>query len=368
MTPAKPKILVITPYSFGYTSLPYYWCQYLTENYDLTCLCLEDILKREPLSVRGVKVKYVRAGSSRFARYISFLIESFRSVQKGFDLCIIMYFPGCAIIRLLNPMRRKFILDIQTGPVGASKIKRAFDNWLLRAEASFFRNIIVLSESLRQKLQITSSSHVIPIGATTISDKERDFNRLDLLYVGTLQNRNIDKTIKGFAQFHAQFKAKITMSYTVIGNGFRNEEEDLKELVRETGLEGFVTIAGYVARDKLAPFLDEANIGVSFIPMTDYYDVQPPTKTFEYLLSGMPVLATNTSENRCLVNDTNGVLIADTPEAFCQGLQELYARRYEFNSEEIRAGAQVHTWEHITMRKLIPFLNSVLQGDRAKPP
>jgi glycosyltransferase involved in cell wall biosynthesis len=364
MESAKPKILIITPYSFGYSSLPYNWCRYLTEHYDMTCLCLEDILKREPLTVKGVKVTYVHAGSGRLSRYASFLLESFRTVRKGFDLCIVSYFPGCALIKLLNPPRRKFILNIQSGAIGTPKIKRIFDNRLLRLEASFFRNKFVLSESLRRKLYLSSTAHVIPIGASTISDKARNFNRLDLLYVGTLQNRNIDKTIKGFAQFHVQYKDKIGISYTVIGNGYRNEEDELKKLVREKGLDGVVTIAGYVARNKLEPFFDEANVGVSFIPMTDYYDVQPPTKTFEYLLSGMPVLATNTSENRCLIDNTNGVLIEDTPDGFYQGLKELYARRHSFNSEKIRARAQdLHTWEHITTRKLIPFFNAVLQAN-----
>lgn len=361
MEPAKPKLLFITPYCFGYTPLPYNWCSCLTAQYDITCLCLEDSLKRAPLTADGVKIQYVHAGGGRLSRYVSFVIESLRTIRQGFDCCYVTYFPGCVILKCLNPLGRKFILDIQSGAIGPSKVKRICDDLLLRFEASFFRHKSVLSASLRHKLGMSATAKVIPIGATTISNKERNFERMDLLYVGTLQNRNIDKTILGFAQFHAQYSGAINMSYTVVGNGYGNEEEALKQLVGEKGLEGVVTIAGYIAQNKLAPYFDSANVGVSFIPMTDYYDVQPPTKTFEYLLSGMPVLATNTSENRCLVDDANGVLIDDTPEGFYQGLRELFARRQQFNSEEIRAGAQIHTWEYITRRKLMPWLNAVLQ-------
>jgi glycosyltransferase involved in cell wall biosynthesis len=157
------------------------------------------------------------------------------------------------------------------------------------------------------------------------------------------------------------------MSYTIIGSGYNNEEEGLKNLVREEGLEGVVKIVGYIPTNRLAPFFDEANVGVSFIPLTDYYDVQPPTKTFEYLLSGLPVIATHTSENRRLIDDINGILIEDTTEGFYQGLLELYERRYMFNAEEIRTRAQVHTWEQITTQRLIPLLNSILQLGPDKP-
>jgi glycosyltransferase involved in cell wall biosynthesis len=357
---AKPKILIITRYSFGYQPLPYHWCRYLSEYYDITCLCLDDTLGREPISLKGVKTIYVHTEFGKLSRFISLLRESFRTIRVGFDLCIVMYFPGCAIFKIFNPPSSKFILDIQSGAIGNSKTKRILDNWMLRFEASFFRYKFVLSESLRRKLHM-STAYVIPIGARTISDKEGSFKRMDLIYVGTLQNRNIDKTIKGFSQFYERHKDMVGMSYTIIGNGYKNEEEELKKLVREEGLEGIVKIAGYVATNKLAPFFNEANVGVSFIPLTDYYDVQPPTKTFEYLLSGMPVIATQTSENRNLVDNTNGVLIEDSPAGFYQGLMELYSRRNTFNAKEIRTRAQVHTWEHITTQRLIPFLKAVLQ-------
>jgi glycosyltransferase involved in cell wall biosynthesis len=310
--------------------------------------------------MKGVQVIYIHTEFGKLSRFMSLLRESFRTIRAGFDLCIVMYFPGCSILKVLNPPRRKFILDIQSGAIGISKTKRTLDNLLLRLEASFFRYKFVLSESLRRKLHM-SKAYVVPIGAETISDKERSFERIDLIYVGTFQNRNIDRTIRGFAQFHARHKDAVAMSYTIIGNGYKNEEEVLKKVVRKEGLEGVVKITGYVAKNRLAPFFDEANVGVSFIPLTDYYDVQPPTKTFEYLLSGIPVIATQTSENRRLVDNTNGVLIEDSPAGFYQGLLELYARRHAFNAKKIRARAQIHTWDHITTQRLMPLLNSVLQ-------
>ncbi len=357
--------MIVSRYSFGYQPLPYHWCRYLQEYYDITCLCLADSRKQEPIAMEGVNIKYLNCKFGRLGRLAVLLIGSLRTIRQGYDIYIVMYFQGCGLLKLFCSPHRKLVLDIQSGAIGVSRTTRMLVNWLLRLEASLFRYKFVLSESLRQKLHMPAAQ-VLPIGAQTISYKERSLKRVDLIYVGTLQDRNIDSTIRGFKQFHVHHKDAVGMSYTIIGNGFKNEEEELKKLVREEGLEGVVKIVGYIATDKLAPLFDEANVGVSFIPLTDYYDVQPPTKTFEYLLSGMPVIATQTRENRRLVDNTNGVLIKDTPEGFYQGLLELYERRYMFNAEEIRARAQVHTWEHITTQKLIPLLNSILHSGPGK--
>jgi hypothetical protein len=95
--------------------------------------------------------------------------------------------------------------------------------------------------------------------------------------------------------------------------------------------------------------------------MTTYYDTQPPTKTFEYLLSGMAVIATATSENRRIINSTNGVLISDDATGFANGLEKLFKRRHEFSSDEIRKPLMQHTWDNIVNFRLKPYLTDLRQ-------
>lgn len=40
-----------------------------------------------------------------------------------------------------------------------------------------------------------------------------------------------------------------------------------------------------------------------YVPITDYYEYQPPTKTFEYVLSGLLCLATATSSNKEVITE-----------------------------------------------------------------
>jgi hypothetical protein len=109
----------------------------------------------------------------------------------------------------------------------------------------------------------------------------------------------------------------------------------------------------------LSIFFDQCNIGVSYVPIIDYYDCQPLTKTFKYLLSGMRVIATNTSENENVIGPTNGVLIGDAPEAFCVVLKVIYEKRNLFDSAEIRRRASGYTWEGIVRKNLLPYLESI---------
>jgi glycosyltransferase involved in cell wall biosynthesis len=96
------------------------------------------------------------------------------------------------------------------------------------------------------------------------------------------------------------------------------------------------------------------------VPMTPYFEYQPVTKLFEYMLSGMPVIATNTYENRLIVNENNGVLINDTSEDFCNGLLTIYNKRNSFNSSEIRRSVESYTWGNIVNTNLKPYLMGLI--------
>ena len=103
----------------------------------------------------------------------------------------------------------------------------------------------------------------------------------------------------------------------------------IKLFFAQYGLSKIINIAGTIPHPQLKPRFDAANIGVSYVPLTDYYDCQPVTKTFEYLLPGMPVVATLTSENRNVIHSENGVLVGDTTEDFYKGMKAIFEKKRE---------------------------------------
>jgi glycosyltransferase involved in cell wall biosynthesis len=123
-----------------------------------------------------------------------------------------------------------------------------------------------------------------------------------------------------------------------------------------------VRFYGRVPYNKVEDFLKNANIGIVFLPMTPYYNHQPTTKLFEFLLAGIPVIATNTSENSSIVNESNGILIKDNVEGFVNGLKQISEKPEQLNEESIRNSVSSFTWEAIVSQHLKPVLLKTLNG------
>jgi len=300
--------------------------------------------------MNGINIIYISRKGNLFVRNFRFIIKVINELKNNYHYQIIKYFRGCSLLKFFF-QEKLFLLDIRSGSTLKNNFNRKFYNFLLKTEASFFNNISIISKGLANSLGFSKNSNkifILPLGADVISSTTKKFNSIHLLYVGTLHSRNIDQTIKGFSKFYQEHKNKFQITYTIIGSGFGNEENSLKQLIIDEGINHAVQIVGYVPHDELKQFFDTHNIGISYIPKTDYFDVQPPTKTFEYLLSGMPVIATNTSENKAIINHKNGILIKDTHEDFYQGLVEIFKHKEQFDSNGIRSSAMKYSWEKIT--------------------
>jgi glycosyltransferase involved in cell wall biosynthesis len=115
---------------------------------------------------------------------------------------------------------------------------------------------------------------------------------------------------------------------------------------------------GELRNKELDVFFNKSNVGVAYVPITDYYNCQPMTKLFEYLLAGMACIATYTEENMKIVNRNNGVLCYDTPTSFSNAIEELWCNRFLFNSKIIKQDAYSYTWQNIIEKQLIHILNN----------
>ncbi|MFW8602217.1 glycosyltransferase [Desulfobacterota bacterium M19] len=341
----RKKLLILCQNQFGYHVDAYYYCKYLREHFDITYLCwdygLPEILMPE------VNIIFVpRTGSivARYSRYLSAALSEIRREQ--YDIHFIKYFRACFLLKVFN-FQKQFVLDLRSGHISGRVVNRYVFDLLTRGETLFFRNITVISKSLARRSGLEKRAIILPLGADRLSRTKKTFESLRLLYVGTLTERNINQTLLGFMKFYNEFKDRIETHYTIIGTGVCDEEDRLRAIVRSKGLSTVVSVLGRIPHDRLKPYFDSHNVGVSFVPMTDYFDVQPVTKTFEYLLSGMPVIATATSENKLVLTHDNGVLIEDSPQGFYLGLKLLSERASSYNSGMIGREASKYLWTFI---------------------
>jgi glycosyltransferase involved in cell wall biosynthesis len=230
--------------------------------------------------------------------------------------------------------------------VERSKLKRKLYDFTLRFECVFFKNVSVVSEGVKKRLYLRKDTVVIPLGANEINLEFTKREGISLIYIGTLSKRNIHQTIEGLALFLSECKS-FPISYRIIGSGDIDSMSKIENALVFNELSDIVELTGYIPHDKLTDYLRDANVGVSYVPITEYYNFQPATKTFEYLLAGLPVIATSTYENEKIINSFNGILIKDNPASFCQGLLSLKNQMKSFDSNEIKLALQDFTWKKI---------------------
>lgn len=362
----KRKVLIIARSQFGSLVDPYQYCRHLRDLVDFTYVCWD--YGHPTPDTEGTRVILVSRSGGKVAR-LARLIRRARAelARSEYDLHVIVYFAGCSLLSL-GSRSSPTVLDIRTGYVRGGTIQTFLHNRLLALESLFFRHISIIADGLRKQLGLPEKKcKVIPLGADPVETGDKDFDALRLLYVGTLQHRRIHETVEGFCRFYQGSPDRRRATYEIVGGGSPSDEEALRAAIAAHDGESRVEYRGRVPHASLRPFLARNNVGVAYIPIVPEFDNQPSTKIFEYLLAGMAVVATETSENRRLVEPHNGVLCRDTPRSFQRALEQLHERRVRFDSALIRKDTSAFTWAHITHNQLLPYWDSlVLRGKEAQ--
>lgn len=348
----KRDLLLIHKTQFGYLTDVYKWCEYLRHKYSITVVSLNQSYKQIPMS--GIKVVDV-CGTNYFIRGMKFLYVCLREIYKNKGSIIIQYFNEVSLLRRIFP-KKKIVLDIRTLSVNPDCQVRDKENNKLKSELTKYFKLSVISEGVKRQLgENANGAIVVPLGAEPRYSDELRSKSAHLLYVGTLYNRRIEDTIIGLKIF-VDRNQDSEILYDIVGDGPNGELDELKKLVRKFDLTQVVRFHGRIPNSELGFFLDKANIGISYIPMTQYYDYQPPTKTFEYVLSGLLCLATQTEANKEIVSNKNGVLINDNPNDFATGLERCCRLLSNTPPEQIRNSLKEYSWKNIVNQHLIKLI------------
>lgn len=345
------EFLIISNEQFGYHTDSFKYCQYLKDKYRITYLSFDKGLDK--ILMPGVTTIYVPWRGIKIYRSFRFFFRALRSIILNKGVVFIIYFNGLSLLHFFTPWKKK-ILDIRTLSVSPDKEKRKREDSLLRITAKYFPYISVVSYGIRDKLNLSiNKTYLLPLGADKISHKQKKYDSLHLLYVGTLNGRSILDTVKGFNEFH-QSNSSIPVSYDIIGEG--DEKNKIEEYIKDYNLSEIVKLHGYIHHKNIIPFFDKCNIGVSYIPMTEYYENQPATKTFEYIFSGLYTIATATYSNKQVVTPVNGILINDTPADFARALCQIVEIHSSLDYDCISSSLSQYEWKSVVDVYLSPLL------------
>jgi len=350
------NILIFSFHQFGLLVDPLKYCQYAVKDFNLTYLGWD--YGRSRVEIPGVKVKYISRDGGIITRNIRLLSALNKEIASGkYDVTLLHYTRGISLVRLLH-LKKKMIFDVRTLSVDRKKWKRKIFNSFLRIESLFFDNISVISDGLARKMKL-KKYFLLPLGGDVMSMNRPIRNSFHLLYVGTLAGRDIIKCIQGL-ELYIKISRDPIVEFTIIGDG--PELTEINEFVQNSAvLNERVHCLGRIQHKELAPYFEKADVGVSFVPITEWYNDQPPTKTFEYLLSGLPVIATRTLENeKILKNDPYCILIQDNAESFTKSLlqmKEVLAQNP--GTDYFSSRYNQYSWEYIVKKDFIPLIKEI---------
>jgi len=351
---SKPKLLIVNPQQFGYGAGYYYYVRYLKDYYDITFICFDKGYNL--IQEQDINVIYLPFFKNRISRNYNFLKTILGTCRNNYFNIIFTKWFNLALLIPLFVKGGKKILDIRSVSVYDSKIKRIFENKLKFFSSLPFNKVTVVSKSSSKLLHLPrKKANILPLGADILDDRKKDYNKMHLLYVGVITNRNLLITIKGVKKFIEKNKNCKSFKYYIIGYGTKEDENEIFESIEENKLNGIVIYLGRKNHKQLSFYLRNSTIGICFVPQTDYYNVQPSTKIFEYVLSGLITIATDTYENRKLINEVNGVICQDNVESFTNALEKIYNNLDSYKEESLRASLEENRWDKIVDNYLIPI-------------
>ncbi len=95
----------------------------------------------------------------------------------------------------------------------------------------------------------------------------------------------------------------------IVGDG--DIKPDLESLVDELDLTERVEFTGVVSRDRIPDLLDHSMIGIAPLKNDETLEYAVPTKAYEYMANGLPVVATGTGEIATLLDKSGGGILVE---------------------------------------------------------
>ena len=170
---------------------------------------------------------------------------------------------------------------------------------------------------------------------------------LDLIYVGTVaKERGRDVMIEAIKIANAESKIA---RLTIVGAS-EQELAYCRQYAERLGISEIIQLYGRISGDKIPALLRQADIGLCLWEDQLWWRFNPPTKLFEYLVAGLPVLASNIcTHTKYISNWQNGLIFDYDSRNMAEAICALWGKRSElpmFKRRAHESGAQ-YVWSII---------------------
>ncbi len=158
---------------------------------------------------------------------------------------------------------------------------------------------------------------------------------LNLIYVGSVQkDRGRDVMLEAMALAN---EINVIAHLTIVGAS-EEEQKYCQDYTQKLGIQDYVTVLGRVPGNMIPSYFLKADIGLCLWEDLPWYRFNPPTKLFEYLVAGLPVLASNIrTHTQYVENGFNGLIFEYDSASLAGAVKRLWQTRDQLPGMKLRA-------------------------------
>jgi glycosyltransferase involved in cell wall biosynthesis len=349
-------------------------------NFDVTIITISPTDKELHEVVDGRKYYRIPLKEDKRSKksVLFFILKIIKYLRKNdFDIVHIGHSPRYfGLIRIFSPCHAKFIYHSLSYPISSSALKAKKAMLLIYLQCLLMDKVIIQSKELMNKwigirnLQRTS---VVPVGFNKsyfypLNDKikrqlRREMGLEDqkslLVYCGVMsRSRKLDLLLEAFRN-----AMEITKDIKLLMIGDGDALEELKKTAATLKISEKIIFTGKIPHQEVVNYIGVGDIGISYIPINESYNYNPPLKTYEYLSCGLATIATNTESNKKIVKSGfNGILANDCPHEFGTAIVKLVKNKKMRRTIASNARKSIikNDYKNIARVKLVPLYNNIL--------
>jgi len=174
-----------------------------------------------------------------------------------------------------------------------------------------------------------------------------DADPLQLVYVGSVhQNRGRDVMLEAIKIANQDQK----IAHLTIVGASAEQLEYCKKAIQALDIAGSVTVLGRVSGHSIPNFMKSADAGLCLWEDLPWYRFNPPTKLFEYLVAGLPVLASDIrTHTQYVQNGRNGLIFEYGSSGLADAIKRLWFARDELPQmkRQTRDESVAYLWQSI---------------------
>jgi glycosyltransferase involved in cell wall biosynthesis len=314
----------------------------------------------EKLNINRIKLKsrgWPTWKPMKIIKYLEFLYRTVKRYRNKVDIIHcndLDALPVGVLLKKTSKNNIKIIYDAheyETETNGSKGIEKKLKKWLERILIRYADQVITVSESIAHeyaKLYSIPQPHLVlncPYYRKTKKQNIfreqlniRDDQTIFLYQGGLIKGRGIELILEVFSQFKDDKNVLVCMGYGPLESMIQEKEINSPTIFFHPA----------VSPEVLLKYTSSADYGIAFIEDTCLsYRYCLPNKIFEYLMAGLPVLASNLYEMKRLVESEGvGIVAQDNSEkGFKQAVVDSLKQDYSQIQSNVFEARKKYCWE-----------------------